>query len=51
MRISGRFNFLTAKFKALYDIGFAYPNCPQKYIPSFIHLFLGNEVNLYWYMR
>ena len=41
----------TAKFKALYDIGFAYPNCPQKYIPSFIHLFLGNEINLYWYMR
>ena len=43
--------FSTAKFKALYDVGFAYPNCPQKYIPSFIHLFLGNEINLYWYMR
>lgn len=38
-------------FKAVYDVGVAYPNWPHDSAPTHLDIMLGKRVDIFWYMR
>ena len=38
-------------FKAVYDVGVAYPDWTNDWVPTHLDILLGKRVDLYWYMR